>query len=174
MRNLKIISSIFYIICENKCETMFIKDFFDYLKVKKIIKEIIVEEDLLNNLSKLFSTENYTVNFKQDWIGRIYAVINPVVQSPQNRIFEYDEKGVNLKSFIDKWVIEHMIAADNFVKNHQLFDILSYEFQPLDEDYNFLFTMTPISWFELKHSFKREFWWILGIVIVGITALIIL
>ena len=59
---------------------MFIKNLIDHIKIKRIINTIVKEENLLENLSALFSTENYIVNFKQDWIGRIYAVINPVVQ----------------------------------------------------------------------------------------------
>lgn len=153
---------------------MFIRDLIDHIKIQRIIKKIIKEENLLSNLSALFSTENYVVNFKQDWIGRIYAVINPIVQSPQNRIFEYDTVGMNLKSFINKWVVEHMIAADNFVKNHQLFDILVYDLQPLDEDYNFLITLTPITWSDLHSSIKRLLWWLFGIVIAGaITAIVL-
>jgi hypothetical protein len=101
-----------------------------------VIKKIIKEENLLQNLSKLFTVNDYTVNFKQDWIGRIYAVVNPIAQDPNSRIFEYDEHGMNVKSFVEKWLIEHMIAADNFVKNHELFDILTYDIQQLDEDYN--------------------------------------
>ena len=153
---------------------MFIRSLIDHIKIRRIVKKIIKEENLLSNLSALFSTENYVVNFKQDWVGRIYAVINPVVQSPQNRIFEYDTLGMNLKSFINKWVIEHIIAADNFVKNHQLFDILVYDLKPLDTDYNFLITLTPITWNDFHSSLKRLLWWLFGIGIAGIITAIVL
>ena len=99
-------------------------------------------ENLLENLSNLFSKGNYKVIFKRDWIGRIYAVINPIVSDPQSRIFEYDTNGTNINSFVNKWVLEHMIAASNFVKNNGLFDILTYEIKQLDDDYNFLFILT--------------------------------
>ena len=45
---------------------MFIRNLIDYIKIKRIIDKVIKEEDLLNNLSQLFSTSNYTVHFKQD------------------------------------------------------------------------------------------------------------
>lgn len=155
---------------------MLIKNLISHIKMCKVIKQIIKAEDLLHNFSTLFSTENYKVNFKQDWVGRIYAIVNPVVQDPQARIFEYDSKGMNINSFIEKWVIEHMIAADNFVKNHQLFDILTYELKPIedDTDYNFLFTLTPVTWFDLAKSLKRFLWILFGLGIVGIIAAIIL
>lgn len=152
---------------------MLIRNLIDYIKIKRIIKEVIKEEDLLNNLSSLFSKGDYRINFKQDWIGRIYAVVNPVVQDPQSRIFEFGEEGVNIKSFVHKWVMDHMIAADTFIKNHELFDILIYDIQQLDEDYNFLFTLTPIAWYDFWKSLKRFFWISSIIVVLAIVALII-
>lgn len=152
---------------------MLIRNLIDYVKTKRIIKEVIKEEDLLNNLSSLFSKGDYRIKFKQDWIGRIYAVVNPVVQDPQSRIFEFGEEGVNIKSFVHKWVMDHMIAADTFIKNHELFDILIYNIEQLDENYNFLFTLTPIAWYDFWKSLKRFFWISLSIIVLAIVALII-
>ena len=152
---------------------MLIRNLIDYVKTKRIIKEVIKEEDLLNNLSSLFSKGDYRIKFKQDWIGRIYAVVNPVVQDPQSRIFEFGEEGVNIKSFVHKWVMDHMIAADTFIKNHELFDILIYNIEQLDEDYNFLFTLTPIAWYDFWKSLKRFFWISLSIIVLAFVALII-
>jgi hypothetical protein len=152
---------------------MLIRNLIDYVKTKRIIKDVIKEEDLLNNLSSLFSKGDYRVKFKQDWIGRIYAVVNPVVQDPQSRIFEFGEEGVNIKSFVHKWVMDHMIAADTFIKNHELFDILIYNIEQLDDNYNFLFTLTPIAWYDFWKSLKRFFWISLSIIVLAIVALII-
>ena len=152
---------------------MLIRNIKNYIIHKRVIKKIIKEENLLQNLSKLFTVNNYTVNFKQDWIGRIYAVVNPIAQDPNSRIFEYDEHGMNVKSFVEKWLIEHMIAADNFVKNHELFDILIYNIEQLDDNYNFLFTLTPIAWYDFWKSLKRFFWISLSIIVLAIVALII-
>ena len=152
---------------------MFIRNLIDYIKIKRIIDKVIKEEDLLNNLSQLFSTSNYSVLFKKDWIGRIYAVLNPIAQDPQARIFEYDTNGTNIKSFVNKWVIEHMIAADNFVKNHELFDILIYNLEQLDDDYNFLFTLTPIGWTDFWKSTKIVGSITLALLIITVALLII-
>lgn len=152
---------------------MFIKDIIEHIKILKIIKAVIKEENLLENLSNLFSKGNYKVNFKRDWIGRIYAVINPVVSDPQSRIFEYDTNGTNINSFVNKWVLEHMIAASNFVKNNGLFDILTYEIKQLDDDYNFLFVLTPISWNDFKKGILKTLSCIAALAIL-ITSLFIL
>lgn len=152
---------------------MLIKNLVEHIKLQKIIKQIIKSENLLANLSKLFSTENYTVNFKQDWIGRIYAVVNPIAQDPQSRIFEYDEKGVNIKSFVNKWIMERMIAANNFIVNNNLFEVLTYEITQLDDDYNFLFVLTPISWLDLSKSIKLNVYITIPLLIMAIICLII-
>jgi hypothetical protein len=153
---------------------MFIKDIIEHIKILKIIKAVIKEENLLENLSNLFSKGNYKVNFKRDWIGRIYAVINPVVSDPGSRIFEYDTNGTNINSFVNKWVLEHMIAASNFVKNNGLFDILTYEIKQLDDDYNFLFILTPISWNDFKKGILKTLGCIasLAILIIGLFILL--
>jgi hypothetical protein len=153
---------------------MFIKDIIEHIRILKIIKAVIKEENLLENLSNLFSKGNYKVNFKRDWIGRIYAVINPVVSDPGSRIFEYDTNGTNINSFVNKWVLEHMIAASNFVKNNGLFDILTYEIKQLDDDYNFLFILTPISWNDFKKGILKTLGCIasLAILIIGLFILL--
>ena len=153
---------------------MFIKDTINFIKYKHIIKDVLKEEDLLNNLSNVFSSKNHTVKFRTDWIGRIYAVVNPTVLDPEERIFEYDNNGTNVDSFVRKWVIEHMIAADNFVKNHGLFDILVYNIEQLDENYNYLITLTNIAWFDFWKSLKRTLCITGALLIALIVALIIL
>jgi hypothetical protein len=153
---------------------MFIKDIIEHIRILKIIKAVIKEENLLENLSNLFSKGNYKVNFKRDWIGRIYAVINPVVSDPQSRIFEYDTNGTNINSFVNKWVLEHMIAASNFVKNNGLFDILTYEIKQLDDDYNFLFILTPISWNDFKKGILKTLGCIASLAILTIGLFILL
>ena len=50
----------------------FIKFFFLNLKYTRLLNKIYKNENILNNLSQLFE-----VRFKKDWIGRVYAVLNP-------------------------------------------------------------------------------------------------
>lgn len=133
---------------------MLIKSLITHIKIHKIIKAVVKNENLLENLSNVFSTNNLKVNFKMDWIGRIYAVLNPVAADPSGRIFEYDTSGTNIKSFVHKWIMDRMIAVDRLVKNHELFDIVTYDIQQIDSDYNFLVTFTPISWDDLKKHLK--------------------
>lgn len=144
---------------------MLIKSLVNHIKIHKIIKDVVKNENLLMNLSNVFSTNALKVNFKMDWIGRIYAVLNPVAADPSDRIFEYDTKGTNIKTFVHKWIMDRMIAVDTLVKNHELFDVVTYNVEQLDDDYNFLVTFTPITWDDLRKHLK-----ITGYVTMGIIA----
>ena len=57
---------------------MVIYNFFKNLllnrKYTKIIKSVYKDDDMLNKLSQLFGSE-----FRIDWVGRIYTVLNPNV-----------------------------------------------------------------------------------------------
>lgn len=144
---------------------MLIKSLVNHIKIHKIIKDVVKNENLLMNLSNVFSTNTLKVNFKMDWIGRIYAVLNPVAADPSDRIFEYDTNGTNIKTFVHKWIMDRMIAVDTLVKNHELFDVVTYNVEQLDDDYNFLVTFTPITWDDLRKHLK-----ITGYVTMGIIA----
>ena len=50
----------------------FIKYLILNIKYTRILNKVYENEDIPTNLSKLFGSK-----FKQDWIGRLYTVINP-------------------------------------------------------------------------------------------------
>lgn len=133
----------------------------------RIINKVIKSENLMANLSSMFGT-----TFRRDWIGRIYTVINPLVQlKPEDLVYEYNTNGTSLDSTVNKFVMDRMVAADKFIINHELFDLLTHSIQQVDDDYNFLFVMTPIAWVDLRNSLKTFMWWLLGAVVAGLAAL---
>lgn len=127
---------------------MIIFRFFKYLfiniKYSKLLKKIYIEENILNNLSMLFNS-----NFRIDWIGRIYTVINPNLTNGEYdsnvQIFEYDENGLNNDAYIEKWIMTRLNIASNFIKTNNLFDLLTYNIKRLDEYDNFLLIIQPIT-----------------------------
>ena len=148
----------------------FIKYLIQYLRCKKILEDIYVNENIIYNLSEL-----YKVNFKKDWAGRLYAIINPLVDiDPNDRIFENTDEGYSLHAFVEKWALERLSLASNFIMDKTLFELATYHMEQVDDDYNFLFTIEPIAWFDFIKWFKR-FLILLGVLlIIGITLLIIL
>lgn len=122
----------------------FFKYLFKNIKYTRILNKVYDNENILNNLSKLFE-----VNFKKDWIGRIYAVINPSIQNgvyDQNKqIYEYGQDGLTNHMFVEQQIMEKLNVAQQFIQAQNLFDLLTYEIRKLDEYNNYLFIIQPIT-----------------------------
>lgn len=152
----------------------FFKNLFLNIKYTKIIKKVYENERLLEGLSKIFKA-----NFKIDWIGRAYAVLNPNLDengqySPNTQIFEYGERGLNNERMVEQWIMERMNIVSEFIQTNNLFEILTYSIKKLDNYDNYLFILEPIT---LRDCFKWSKW-MLGLIglliIVGIVLLIVL
>lgn len=152
----------------------FFKNLILNIRYTKIIRRVFKEEGLLEGLSQIFKT-----NFKVDWVGRVYAVLNPNLDesgqySPNTQIFEYGEGGLNNERMVEQWVMERMIVISDFIRTNNLFELLTYSLKKLDDYDNYLFILEPIT---LHDCFKWSKWMIglmSGLIIVGITLLIVL
>lgn len=148
---------------------MLIKNLVQYIKYQKILNKIYREERVLINLSRLFGTE-----FKQDWIGRMYTVVNPRAQKPEDRpsaypigqgdpvsgysnpVYEFMPDGtLSENTWVEKWVMDKMNVAEKFFKDHNLFELADYELKPVDNQDNWLFIIMAMPWRDLKKSLKR-------------------
>ena len=112
-----------------------------------MLKNIYNEENLINRFSQLFSTE-----FRIDWVGRLYTVINPNLIDNQldtnTQIFEYTENGLSNNSYIEHWIMTKLNIAQQFIMANNLFDLLTYEIKRLDNYDNYLFVIKPITFDE--------------------------
>ena len=154
---------------------MLIKNLVQYVKYRRMLDKIYSEERVLTNLGRLFKAE-----FKQDWIGRVYTVINPLLegQDPVNgsstQIYEFMPDGTLSENlWVEKWVMDKMNILANFIKNNNLFELADYELRKLDDKDNWLFILMPLPWRDLKKSLKR-FAISLGILAVAAIAAIII
>ena len=144
----------------------FIKYFFLNLKYTKLLNKIYKEENLLMNLSNLFG-----IRFKKDWVGRVYAVLNPNLIgqkfNPDTQIFEYNENGLDNTTYVEKWIMEKFNIASQFIKTNNLFDLLTYNIKKLDDYDNYLFIMQPIT---LEDSIKwtKKFSILILVIIVAL------
>ena len=93
----------------------FFKQLFLHIKYSRILRKVYKEENLLENLSKLFGTK-----FDIDWIGRIYTVINPLVNDgeyDQNTIiYEYGDVGMNTNAFVERIIMQAHRFSDEYAK----------------------------------------------------------
>ena len=127
---------------------MVLFNFLKYLIINfrytKLLKKVYQDEQLLLRFSQLFGTE-----FRIDWVGRIYTVINPNVLDEQfttnTQIFEYGENGFSNTVYIEHWIMTKLNVAQNFIMANNLFDLLTYEIKKLDNYDNYLFVIKPIS-----------------------------
>lgn len=140
---------------------------FNFIRYNRYIRRAIKAEYLLDKLKYLFGGRE----FKQDWIGRIFTVVNPNVDNFQTdgntMVFEEG------KPVIEKWLMDNMNLMAKFITTNNLFDLLTYKIDRLDEDDNYLIVLQNIFY----ESAKKELKWLtfgLGIILIGIIILTIL
>lgn len=150
----------------------FITNFLLNRKYMKIIKNVYKEDDMLNKLSELFGTE-----FRMDWVGRIYTVINPNIVDNKldinTQIFEYGETGLSNEIYVERYIMIKLNLIKDFVIANNLFDLLTYRIEKLDEYDNYLFVIEPITFEDCKKWTKIFGITYLSILILSIIALII-
>jgi hypothetical protein len=122
----------------------FIKYLFLYIKYYKILKKVYEEENIIENLSKTFNIE-----FKQDWIGRIYCIFNPNLVDgkfdPNHQIYSYNDKGLSTDDFVEQYIMTQLNIIQRYIRANNLFELLDYNLVKLDDYDNYLFIMQPIT-----------------------------
>lgn len=127
----------------------FITNLLLHLKYSKAINKALKDEDMVNKLSKLFGTE-----FRVDWVGRLYAVLNPNIANDEldinTQIFEYGENGLTNTTYVERWIMLKFNLIKDFVITNNLFDLLTYRLERLDDYDNYLFIIEPITFEDCK------------------------
>lgn len=143
----------------------FIKYLLLHIKYTKILKRVFKDENLLDNLSKLFNSE-----FRMDWVGRIYTVINPLIQNGSydinTQIFEYNENGFDNSAQIESYIMKQLNVAKLFIKTNNLFDMLTYRIEKIDDNGNYLFIIEPITWEDCKEYIRKFSYLLMGLLII--------
>lgn len=139
-----------------------IKILYNFFRYQKVINRVVCTPEFIQALSSSFG-----VAFQKDHIGRLYTVINPYVQKIDinSNDIVYDQD----KPVIDKWIMDKFILIDMVIKNHDLFDILTYDIVRVDDDMNYLLTISNA----LLKDVLRIMKWISGIAIVLIITILI-
>ena len=121
----------------------FFRKLFQHLKYQRIIKEAYEREQLIAKISLLLG-----VQFKLDWVNRLYAVVNPNIKDGKynpEQIYEFDFEGNPYNNeWVTKWVMERMGILRNFLQTANLFDVLEYKIKDLG-NLNYLIIFQPIT-----------------------------
>lgn len=144
-----------------------LSDIINYFKIQRVLRKIYASEKIPENLSHLFG-----VDCKVDWVGRLYMVVNPLIQNVNTGgnsiIMDHNDK-----MMIEEWVMKNLELIKNFVVNNQLFDLLTYSITKIDDDENYLVVFKNVYFDDMKRLVK-----IIGIsslaLIIGIILLILL
>lgn len=136
----------------------------NYIKIQRILRKIYKAENIEKNLSDLFG-----VPCKKDWVGRLYMVINPIIQDIESggNTLVYNS---NETVIIEGWVMKNLELIRKFVVNNSLFDLLTYSIDKIDDDDNYLVVFKNI-YFD---TMKQIVIWSLIILSFGVIAGIIL
>lgn len=138
----------------------FIKYCLEHRRFSTILKKIYKEENLIDNLSQLFGT-----NFKIDWIGRLYTVINPNLMDIKDQIYEYNDKGFDNTEYIEREIMIKLNIISDFIHANNLFELLTYDIKKLDDYGNYLFVIEPIT---LKDYLKYTKLFLLELLVIGL------
>ena len=131
---------------------------YNYFKVKHLLNKIYDNEKIEKNLSRTFGVE-----CKRDWVGRLYMVVNPILQNMETdgNAIVYD-KDDNM--MIEAWVMKNLELIRNFVVNNSMFDLLTYSIEKLDDDENYLIVFKNVYFDDIIKICK----WTAGIFIAGL------
>lgn len=151
---------------------MFITKFFiswnEHRKITKILKKAYKDDEIIAKLSHTFG-----VQFRKDWIGRVYAIINPAIQDGKfnpEQTFEYTELGYNNDEYIKAWTMERLLAMESFLKTNDLFDMLTYELNRIDEYGNHLLILSPVTLNGTRAALNKAVFEMIGLCIGAIIA----
>lgn len=148
---------------------MFLTKFFIKLakniRYQRILNNAYDQDQTIVKLSYALGTQ-----VQRDWIGRLYAVVNPAIRDgkfDQSQAFEYTQGGYDTTEHAKEWVMSRLLVVENLIKAENLFDVLAYDFKRLDENGNYLIMFYPIT---LPPVFKAAHWamWEIGIIGAGL------
>lgn len=147
--------------------TQIYKTVINYFKTLWVIKRAIKDENLLEKL-----TQTFGYKFRVDKIGRIYTVINPIIQNigDNGNSIIYDG---NNEPMIREYLIKNMMILKSFIGDNDFFDILTYDIKKIDVDQNYLVILKPIFLDDTIKYFKSFLYIILCLVILCVTYFVI-
>lgn len=149
----------------------FFRYLIEYIRFVIILNPVYRKERIIEGLSELFNSP-----VKKDWVGRLYAVINPFI----NKDGEFDqsmvitELGSDMPSpmIVEKFIMDRLNIAQRYIQASNLFDLLTYKIEKIDGYYNYLLIIEPLPFNDFKTWTKRFLWLLVVLIFVAIGVLI--
>lgn len=148
-----------------------IRDGIDWIRDYNLVAETFYGPEFKGVLGHYLKT-----NFKKDWVGRIYAVVNPNINEDgrldfNNVIIELDDDNTNSQEYVTNWVYKQMNLISTLFKLENLYDYISCDIEKIDDFDNFLVVFRLTSRKIFVESLKRFF---VHTLVYGVIAAIII
>jgi len=129
----------------------------NYIRIQRVLNKIYKGEKIPENLSRSFG-----VPCEEDWVGRLYMVLNPLLQDMKTggNTIVYDKDN---KVLVEEWVMKNLELIRSFVVNNSLFDLLTYSIDRIDDDDNYLVVFKNIYFDDFMRICK---WTGVGIIVI--------
>ncbi|MBQ1570582.1 MAG: hypothetical protein IIZ78_05605 [Clostridiales bacterium] len=116
------------------------KNIINFIRYNRILKQVYANENFVENISRQMG-----VQFSVDRLNRVYAVINPHIQNIKNTdgsssmIYQYNTDNTMTNDLhIQKWIMEQLNISAMFIRETNMFELMTYELKKLDDDQNYL------------------------------------
>ena len=134
-----------------------LKSLFQYIKDYDIISESLYSDAFHIVLKKYLNKD-----FKKDWIGRLYAVINPNIDingnlNFNNTIIELDDNRTNNEMYVHNWIYKQLRLIADIFKIENMYSYISLAIEhvgPKNAD-NYLIIFDITSRIELFKHIKK-------------------
>lgn len=152
-----------------------VQSIIEYNKSLSYINDTLYSEEF-----KLVLKKYLGINVKEDWLGRLYGIINPNIDingymDISNTIIEIDGDNTNSSEYVKTWLYKQFDLIQNLFQIKRLYDYISVEIShvgPINQD-NYLLVidvvdrklMTEAMKSFLKHSILYMF---IGTVLYGL------
>lgn len=107
----------------------FIRSWYTYGKDKRLISDTLYSKAFNLVLKKYLKTD-----FRKDWIGRLYGVVNPNLNEEgkydfNSVIIEIDGDNTNNNEYVKNWVYRQMALVSQLFKIEKLYDYIDIDFK---------------------------------------------
>lgn len=135
----------------------FINSYFIYRKERKYIKDTLYSREF-----KLVLKKYLNLNVKKDWLGRLYGIINPIVDINGNldvnsMIVELDGNNTNNEEYVQVWIHKQLKLIADLFKINRLYDYINMTLThvgPVGLD-NYLVVFDIVSRKVMSTNFKK-------------------
>lgn len=110
-----------------------IYDFFNkWIKYNKIKRT--VGKSFYSNEFKLLMSNYLKVNLKEDWIGRLYGVVNPTINTNgeldfSTMVIELDGEKTNNDAWAQTWIYKQLNLVSQLFRIRNLYDYINLEIE---------------------------------------------